>query len=89
MQSLQAQKAIILLNDLAHDLLADFRVQALSQTSFSHWGLKRIVRDLLAISGQLVFRDAQLKRIELLQMHPYAKEMTICLEKYLKHDFSD
>ena len=89
MQSLQAQKAIILLNDLAHDLLADFRVQALSQTSFAPWGLKRIVRDLLAIPGQLVFRDAQLKRIELLQTHPYAKEMTICLEKYLKHDFGD
>lgn len=88
-QSFYAQKAIILLSDLAHDLLADFRVHALSQTSFAHWGLKRIVRDLLAIPGRLVFHDSQLKRIELLQTHPYAEEMIICLEKYLKHNFGD
>lgn len=88
-QSFQAQKAMILLSDLAHNLLSDFRFQALSHTNFAHWGLKRIVRDLLAIPGRLVFHDSQLKRIELLQTHPYAKEMIICLEKYLKHDFGD
>ena len=88
-QKFQAQKAIVLLSDLAHDLLADFRAHALAQSSFAHWGLKRIVRDLLAISGRFVFHDSQVKRIELPQTHPYAEEMVICLEKYLKHDFDE
>lgn len=88
-QKFQAQKAIILLSDLAHDLLADFRVHALSRSSFAHWGLKRIVRDLLAIPGRFVLHDSQVKRIQLQQTHPYAEEMIICLEKYLKHDFGE
>lgn len=88
-QSFQAQRAIILLTDLAHNLLADFRVQALSQSRFTYWGLKRIVRDLLTIPGQIVFSNSQVKRIELSSTHPYAEEMVICLEKYLKHRFGE
>lgn len=81
-QSFQAQKAIILMTDLAHNLLADFRYRALPGSPFAYWGLKRIVRDLLAIPGRLYFEKTQLKRIELLASHPYANEMIICLEKY-------
>ena len=81
-QSFQAQRAIILMTDLAHNLLADFRHQALADSRFAHWGLKRIVRDLLAIPGRLYLSGSQLKRIELLATHPYADELTICLEKY-------
>lgn len=88
-QSFQAQRAIILLTDLAHNLLADFRQRALTDSRFAHWGLKRIVRDLLAIPGRLYFHQSQLKRIELLTTHPYAKEMIICLEKYCSGDFGD
>jgi hypothetical protein len=88
-QRFQAQKAIILLTDLAHNLLADFRFHALSQSRFAHWGLKRIVRDLLAIPGRIVFSNSQVKRIELLATHPYAEELAMCLEKYFEHPFGE
>ena len=88
-QSFQSQKAIILLTDLTHNLLADFRRHALCNSRFSHWGLKRIVRDLLAVPGRLYFDGAQLKRIDLLEAHPYARDLIICLEKYTSREFGE
>ena len=86
-QSFQSQKAILLLTDLTHNLLADFRRHALASSRFSPWGLKRIVRDLLAVPGRLYFDGPQLKRIELLEAHPYARDLIICLEKYTAREF--
>jgi hypothetical protein len=88
-QSFQAQKAIVLLTDLTHNLLADFRYQVLTQTRFAKWGLKRIVRDLMSVPGRLYFSGSQLKRIDLLAAHPYARELVICLEKYNSHHFGE
>jgi hypothetical protein len=88
-RSWQAQKSLILLTDLAHNLLADFRYRGLANSRFINWGLKRIARDLLQMPGLLVFEDAQLKRIELLATHPYATELLICLEKYLSTPFDE
>lgn len=88
-QSFHAQKAVILMTDLAHNLLADFRYRALPDSPFAHWGLKRIVRDLLAVPGRLYFEGTQLKRIELLASHPYANELIICLEKYVSSGFGE
>jgi hypothetical protein len=82
-----AQKALILLTDLAHNLLADFHRRALADSRFADWGLKRIVRDLLAVPGRLYFESGQLKRIELLASHPYANELIICLERYCSGRF--
>lgn len=81
-RSFAAQKALVLLTDLAHNLLADLHSRGLVDSRFADWGLKRIVRDLLAMPGQLHFRSGQLKRIELLASHPYADELIICLERY-------
>ena len=86
-RSFVAQKSLILLTDLAHNLLADFHSHALVDSRFADWGLKRIVRDLLAVPGRLYFRSGQLKRIELLASHPYADELIICLEKYCSGRF--
>lgn len=77
-----AQKALILLTDLAHNLLADFYHTALIDTPFADFGLKRIVRDLLAIEGKLTFEAGQLKRIELVKGHPYAEPLLACLVRY-------
>lgn len=82
-----AQKALVLLTDLAHNLLADFHRRALAESRFADWGLKRIVRDLLAVPGRLHFEAGQLKRIELLATHPYADELIICLERYCSEPF--
>lgn len=86
-RNLVAQKALILLTDLAHNLLADFHSRGLVDSRFADWGLKRIVRDLLAVPGRLHFRSGELKRIELLASHPYADMLIICLEKYCSARF--
>ncbi len=85
-QDFFAQKGFILLTDLAHNLLADFYHQALVGTRFEGYGLKRIVRDLLATPGRLVFKDGELKRIELLSLKQNASDLLICLEKYCLGD---
>jgi hypothetical protein len=86
-QCFTAQKALIRLTDLTHNLLADFRYHGLANSPFAQWGLKRMVRDLLAVPGRLYFEAGQLKRIELLETHPYAEALIICLERYYSHRF--
>lgn len=81
-----AQQALVLLTDLAHNLLADFHHRALVGSPFEAFGPKRIVRDLFAIPGQAVFEGAQLKHIDLLNTHPYAERLLICLERYCAGD---
>jgi hypothetical protein len=80
--SFVGQKGYILLTDLAHNLLADFARQALVGSKFEGYGLKRIVRDLLAIPGYLVFDRGKLVRVELLSLKQNTKDLSICLEKY-------
>lgn len=81
-RSFLGQIALVLLTDLAHNLLADFRHKVLVGSKFELFGQKRIVRDLLQIPGKLTFVNGELKRIELLSSHPNAKDLLICLEKY-------
>jgi len=77
-----AQKGFILLNDLAHNLLADFYHRALLGSRFETYGVKRIVRDLLRTPGNLVFEQGNLVRIELLSKKQFSKDLAICLERY-------
>lgn len=83
-QGFGAQKALILLTDLAHNLLADFHHTALIATPFEGFTAKRIVRDLLAIEGNLVWEARVLERIELHQAHPNAQACLDCLVKYCR-----
>jgi hypothetical protein len=85
--ALSAQKSLVLLTDLTHNLLADFCHRGLVDSRFAQWGPKRIVRDLLAIPGRLYFANGQLIRIELLATHPYTDELIICLERYCSSCF--
>ena len=80
--SFLGQKGYILLTDLAHNLLADFYHSALLGSRFETFGLKRIVRDLLAIPGRLVFDNHQLVQVELLSLNQFARDLSICLERY-------
>ena len=86
-QRFNAQKALVLLTDLTHNLLSDFHYRGLAKSPFADWGLKRIVRDLLAVPGRLYFEAGQLKRIELLATHPHAEALIICLERYCSSRF--
>ena len=77
-----AQIAYVLLTDLSHNLLADFYHSALHHSRFEGYGLKRIVRDLLATPGRLCFERDRLVRIELLSQKQFVDHLRICLEKY-------
>lgn len=78
-----AQTAYLLLTDLAHNLLADFYHKALWTSKFSEYGLTRIVRDLLASPGRLIFEGERLQRIELLSLKQNVKELQKCLLRYV------
>ncbi len=84
--SFLGQKGYILLTDLAHNLLADFYAKALIGSRFESFGVKRIVRDLLAVPGQLIFDGEKLARVELLTLNQFAKDLVICLERYCSDD---
>ncbi len=77
-----AQKGFILLSDLAHNLLADFHHRALCGSRFEAYGVKRIVRDLMATPGNLVFEQDKLVRVELLSKKQFAKDLALCLKRY-------
>ena len=81
-----AQKGLILLTDLAHNLLADFHHKALIGSPFEPFAQKRIVRDLLQIPGYLTFDRGRLSKISLLSSHPYSRTLLICLKKYVSRD---
>jgi hypothetical protein len=81
-----AQTGFILLTDLVHNLLAEFYQRALVGKHFESFGLKRIVRDLLAMPGRLVFEAGELKRIELLTQKQFAQDLLWCLERYCVGD---
>lgn len=81
-RSFLGQKGYILLTDLAHNLLADFYHRALIDSPFENYGPKRIVRDLLAIPGRLVFDGEKLIRVELLSLKHFSRDLVICLERY-------
>lgn len=87
-RSFNGQEGYILLTDLAHNLLADFKRHALANSRFQAYGLKRIVRDLLCLPGRLVFDRHQLVRIELLTLKQISRDLLICLEKYFLERFS-
>jgi hypothetical protein len=81
-RSFLAQKALVLLNDTAHNLLADFHNKVLLNTKFAGYGPKRIVRDLLNIPGRLVFVDHRLTKIELRKSNEVSQDLIILLKKY-------
>jgi len=81
-RSFLGQKGYILMTDLAHNLLTDFYFRALTGTQFDGFGPKRIVRDLLAFPGMLVFDHGRLVRIERLTQKQFSEDLAICLERY-------
>lgn len=83
-QSLTAQEAWILLTDIAHNLLAWLHPWMFQYTVFHSFGPKRIIQDLLTIPGELVFDEGKLAKVALLETHPYASEMRLCLHNLLK-----
>ena len=62
--------------------IAHFYHQALVGSPFEDYAPKRIVRDLLAIPGRLVFENHRLVRVELLSLKQFSTDLVECLQKY-------
>ena len=82
-RSFLGQKGYILLTDLAHNLLSDFYHRALIGSRFESYGPKRIIRDLLAMPGRLIFDQDTLVRVELLTQKQFSKDLAKCLETFI------
>jgi hypothetical protein len=81
-QSFTGQQGYLLLTDLAHNLLADFVRRGLCRSPFADYGLKRIVRDILNVPGQLIFEGNRLREVRLLTQTKNVQNLIICLERY-------
>lgn len=84
-QSLAAQEALVLLTDVAHNLLAWLHPWALHNTPFAGFGPQRLVSDLLSVPGHLEFENGRLVKVSLWQAHPYAEPLQIALITLLRY----
>lgn len=80
---LAAQEALILLTDIAHNLLAWTSQWMFPTGPLAEFGPTRLTEDVLALPGHLYFRDEQLVEVQLNRLHPHATEVAASLERLL------
>jgi DDE family transposase len=84
-KSAAAQEALILMTDVAHNLLAWMTPQMFPSGPLAQMGPTQLVQDVLAMPGRLMFERRQLVAVQLNQRHPYASEVASGLERLLDH----
>lgn len=83
---LVAQEALILLTDLAHNLLAWSRRWMFPPSSpLAHFGSTRLIEDVLCMPGHLHFQDDELVEVHLNKQHPHAQAAADSLQRLLAH----
>lgn len=82
---LAAQKALIILTDIAHNLLAWTSHWMFSAEPLSGFGPLRLTEDMLSLPGRLFFDQGQLVEVHLNQLHPHAAQVAVGLERLLDH----
>jgi hypothetical protein len=80
-----AQESLILLTDLAHNLLAWTRQWMFPAGRLAGLGPTHLVEDVLAIPGHLIFDQQKLLEVQLNAQHPYAADVAVGLERLLDH----
>jgi len=80
-----AQEALILLTDLAHNLLAWSGQWMFPVGPLAGIGPTRLVQDVLAIPGHLIFHQQELLEVQLNARHPHAADVAVGLERLLDH----
>jgi Transposase DDE domain group 1 len=81
---LAAQEALMLLTDLAHNLLAWTRSWMLRDSPFAEAGIYRIIKELLPIPGKVTGKEGQIVKLRLKASHPLATSMLACLTRSLE-----
>ena len=80
-----AQEVLILLTDLAHNLLAWTTPWMFPSAPLAQLGATQMIQDVLAMPGRLFFQHQQLVEVQLNQRHPYATEVAAGLVRLLDH----
>lgn len=80
-----ALSALILLTDLAHNVLAWMGGWMWPDSQLATFGTTQLIDDVLAIPGQLIFQQERLVEVQLNELHPYAAEVACGLERLLEH----
>ncbi len=78
-KQLNAQEALVLLTDLAHNILAWSRHFWAAEPAIGDIGIYGIVNKIMPIPGKLTFKDNQLIKVRLLATHPLAKPVLASL----------
>jgi hypothetical protein len=84
-KQLAAQEALILLTDLAHNLLAWSSTWMFVEGPLTEFGTTRLIEDALAIPGHLIFEDEHLVEVQLNELHPHAPQVAQGLERLLAY----
>jgi hypothetical protein len=82
-KSFTAQAGLILLTDLAHNILSWTHHWVLEDSPFDGFGTKRMVDELMCIPGRIEVKGHKLHKVALLDKHPYAINMRSALLKLL------
>lgn len=82
-KQLNAQAALVLLTDLAHNILAWSRRFWAAEPEIGNVGIYFIINEILPIPGKLMFQNRQLAKVRLQATHPLAKPVLSCLSRIL------
>ncbi len=83
-KQLEAQEALVLLTDLAHNILSWSRDFWAAEPKIGDLGIYGIVNKIMTIPGKLTFEDGQLIKARLQVTHPLAKPVISCLSRLLQ-----
>ncbi len=78
-----AQEALVLLTDLAHNIVAWTRHFWAAQPEIGDIGIYSIVNKIMPIPGKVMFADDHLVKVRLQATHPLAKPVLACLSRIL------
>lgn len=82
-KQLEAQEALVLLTDLAHNIFAWSRDFWAGEPEIGNFGIYSIVNKIMMIPGKLTFHDGELVKVRLQATHPLAKPVVSCLSRLL------
>lgn len=80
-KQLAAQEALVLLTDLAHNLLAWTPQWMFQDSPFAEGGIYRIIKERLPIPGKVMMKEGESVTLRLKESHPLAKPMLACLTR--------
>lgn len=84
--SLAAQEALVLLSQLAHNLVAWAKHWlGATEPRLLSFGTKRIVRDLLTIPARFTFREGRIVKVRLVKRHALLKRFATAFEVFCHH----